>query len=75
MNQTLEEKQKISVLGFTVFLALFILSMDLWEWGQPNSIDSLILGLPIWIYYLIFLTLATSVFFYIISKNIWRDEK
>ena len=71
----MEEKQKITVFGFIVFLALFILSMDLWGWGQPTSADPLILGLPIWIYYLIFLTLATFVFFLIIAKNVWRDEK
>ena len=71
----MEEKQKIAVLSFIVFLVLFILSIDLWGWGQPTSVDSLILGLPLLIYYLIFLTLATFVFFLIIAKNVWRDEK
>lgn len=70
----MEEKQKIVVISFIVFLALFSLSMDFWGWGQPTSAGSLILGLPLWIYYIIFLTLATFVFFYIIAKNVWRDE-
>jgi len=70
----LKIKQKTAILVFIAFISLFILSMDFWGWRQPTSAESLILGLPLWIYYLLFLTLATSVFFYIIAKNIWRDE-
>ena len=70
----MKEKQKIAILGFIVFIALFILSLDFWGWGRPTSVDSLVLGLPVWVYYMLFLTLATSVFFYIVVKYVWRDE-
>jgi len=71
----LKKKQKNSILGFLVLVILFALSLDFWGWGTPKSADSLVFGLPIWIYYLLCLTLLTSVFFYILSVNIWSDEE
>jgi len=65
-------KDKIKIFYFLAFIILFLLSLDFWGWGQSKP---LILGLPFWIYYLLFLTLVTSGFFYLIAKNIWRDEK
>lgn len=70
----MKAKQKNILVGFFVFLTLFILSLDFWGWGQPVSAESLFLGLPIWIYYLLFLTIATSIFFYILAKNVWRGK-
>jgi uncharacterized membrane protein len=72
--QSLEKKQKNIVLVFIVFIVIFILSHDLWAWGQPTSVESLVLGLPVWLYYLLFLTLATFVFFFLVAKYVWRDE-
>lgn len=71
----MKEKQKTAIFGFIMFVTLLLFSLDFWGWGQPTSVDSLVLGLPIWIYYLLFLTLATFVFFYLVAKYVWRDEK
>jgi len=72
VSLSLKKGYKNYVWCFIVFLALFVLSLDFWGW---NSASPMFLGLPIWVYYLLFLTLSLSVFFYIIAKNVWRDEQ
>ena len=57
---------------YLVFIAIFLLSLDFWGWGQSNP---LILGLPFWVYYILIITLLTSVAFYIFTKYYWRDNK
>jgi len=65
-------KDRLKILYFLIFIVLFLLSLDFWGWEKTNP---LILGLPFWIYYLLILTLLTSLFFYLVAKNIWKDDK
>ena len=71
MKNTSWFKEKKKILAIITFLAIFIFSLDYWGWNIENIS---FLGLPLFVYYLIFLTLLLSVFFYILSKNIWRDD-
>jgi len=59
------------IIAFVVFVALFLLSLDFWAWGQS---EPLFLGLPFWVYYLFFLTIATSIAFFIFSKYNWSGN-
>ena len=60
---------KNNIFWYLLFFLLFIFSLDFWGWNKSNP---LILGLPLWIYYFIIITLLTSVAFYIFSKYFWR---
>jgi len=64
--------KKSNVVWYVLFIGLFLLSMDFWGWGQS---EPLMLGLPIWVVYLLILTLATSVAFYLFSKTCWGDSR
>lgn len=63
---------KRNVIWYFLFVFLFILSLDFWNWG---SSDPMLFGLPFWVYYLLFLTLFTSLAFYGFSKYYWSKEK
>jgi hypothetical protein len=63
---------KNNIFWYLLFTLLLIFSLDFWGWNNSNP---LIIGLPLWIYYFIILTILTSVAFYIFSKYIWRGEK
>ncbi|RLI59480.1 MAG: hypothetical protein DRO67_09780 [Candidatus Asgardarchaeum californiense] len=62
---------KNNAMVYVVFIGLFLLSLDFWGWDQSNP---LVLGLPLWVYYILFLTLATSLAFLIFSKYYWREN-
>jgi len=62
---------KDNIFGYILFIGLFLLSLDFWGWRQYNP---LILGLPFWVYYLLIITLLTSVSFYLFSIRFWRDK-
>ncbi len=64
--------KKENVFWYFMFILLFIFSLDFWSW---NLSKPLVFGLPLWIYYLLILTLLTSVVFYVFSKIYWRIEK
>ncbi|KYK32013.1 MAG: hypothetical protein AYK22_00190 [Thermoplasmatales archaeon SG8-52-3] len=64
--------KKKNAFWYLLFVLLFIFSIDFWGW---NTSKPMIIGLPLWIYYLLFLTLLTSASFYIFSKFFWRIEK
>jgi len=64
--------KKNNVIWYILFIALFAASLDFWGWGQSKP---MFLGLPIWMYYLLILTLFTSLAFYVFTKNYWRDDK
>jgi hypothetical protein len=63
--------RKSNAMWYLLFIVLFLFSLDFWGWGQSKP---LILGLPLWVYYLLFLTLFTSLAFYIFAKYHWRDD-
>ena len=56
---------------YIIFILLFLFSLDFWGWGQGKP---LFFGLPLWIIYLLVLTLLTSIIFYIFSKFYWRID-
>jgi hypothetical protein len=60
-----------NAIWYILFILLFLLSLDFWGWNQSKP---LILGLPIWMYYLLILTLLTSLAFYLFTKLYWRDD-
>jgi hypothetical protein len=64
--------KKSNAAWYLLFIILFLLSLDFWGWEQSKP---LILGLPIWVYYLLFLTLLTSLAFYIFTKRFWREDE
>jgi hypothetical protein len=61
-----------NVIWYMFFIGLFLLSMDFWGWNQSKP---LILGLPLWVIYLLILTLASSIIFYLFSKTYWEDSQ
>jgi hypothetical protein len=63
---------KKNVSWYFLFIVLFLFSLDFWAWGQFKP---LILGLPLWVYYLIFLTLFLSLSFYVFTKYHWGEDK
>jgi len=65
-------KNKKKMFAFLLFFVIFFLSLDFWGWGNNSPF---FLGLPIWIYYIIIVTLLTSVYYYFIAKNTWSDKK
>jgi len=64
--------KKSNVLWYLLFVGLFLLSLDFWNWGQSKP---LILGLPFWVIYLLVLTLSVSLAFYAFSRFTWRNDK
>ena len=64
--------KKDNVIVYLVFIVIFLLSLDFWGWGQSKP---MIFGMPLWVYYILIITLLTSVAFYIFSKYYWRDSK
>jgi len=66
------ELKKDTLIISIVFAGLFLLSLDFWGWNQSKP---MFFGLPLWIYYLLFLTLATSLAFLIFSKYYWGEEQ
>jgi len=64
--------KKSNFLWYLLFVGLFLLSLDFWNWGQS---EPLILGLPFWVIYLLVLTLSVSLAFYAFSRFAWRDGK
>jgi hypothetical protein len=63
--------KKDNFVWYILFIFLFLLSLDFWGWNQEKP---MVLGLPIWIYYLIILTLLTSGVFFIFTKFYWSKE-
>ena len=64
--------KKENIIVYIVFIVIFLLSLDFWGWRQYKP---LILGMPLWVYYLLILTLLTSVAFYLFSKSYWSDDE
>jgi len=64
--------KKDNILWYLLFITLFFLSIDFWNWGSSKP---LFLGLPFWLFYLLFLTLFLSGVFYMFSKFFWREDK
>jgi hypothetical protein len=63
---------KKNAFTYLLFIVLFILSLDFWGWGQSKP---LLLGMPLWVYYILILTLITSFIFYLFIKVYWRDDE
>jgi len=64
--------KKNNFLWYLFFIFLFLLSIDFWNWGASKP---LFLGLPFWVFYLLFLTLFLSGIFYLFAKFFWREDK
>ena len=64
--------KKDNAIVYVVFIGIFLLSLDFWGW---DVVTPMFFGMPLWVYYLIFLTLATSVFYWIIATNLWGNER
>jgi len=64
--------KKENIIWFFLFILLFIFSLDFWSW---EKFKPFIFGLPLWMYYILILTLLTSAVFYIFSKFYWRIDE
>ena len=64
--------KKNNAIVYIVFIVLFLLSLDFWGWRRY---EPLILGMPLWVYYILILTLIISVAFYLFSKAYWSDDE
>ena len=64
--------KKENAIVYIVVIVIFLFSLDFWGWEQYKP---LILGMPLWVYYLLILTLLTSVAFYLFSKSYWSDDE
>lgn len=62
---------KKNYIWYLLFILIFILSLDYWQWNVHNP---LFFGLPIWVIYFFTLTILTSFTFYIFSKYYWSDN-
>lgn len=72
MNLPFWFPKKSNVIWYLLFIVIFLLSLDFWGWEQSKP---MILGLPLWVFYLFFLTLLTSLAFYLFAKYNWRGDK
>ncbi|HMA83211.1 MAG TPA: hypothetical protein VKP59_03185 [Candidatus Thermoplasmatota archaeon] len=60
------------VLISCLFIIIFFLSIDVWNWNKP------ILGLfgfPLWIWYEIMLTLTLVLAYFAVIRFIWTEEE
>ena len=64
--------KKNNFVWFILFIGLFLLSIDFWNWGYDKP---LFFGLPFWMWYLFFITLFLSVAFYLFSRFFWREDE
>jgi hypothetical protein len=68
--RTIYEENK-KMVWLIIFCLLCIFYVDIWNW---NKITPLFFGLPYWVYYHFFLTVLSSLLFYVFIHQIWRDE-
>jgi len=71
-NKLFSLLNKNNVIPSMVFIILFILSLDFWGWNQATP---LLLGLPLWVYYLFILTISLSFAYLVLSKYYWREKQ
>ncbi|RLF36807.1 MAG: hypothetical protein DRM99_01975 [Thermoplasmata archaeon] len=62
---------KNNAILYMVFIVFFLLSLDFWGW---NQVTPLFFGLPLWVYYLFFLTISLSIPYLLLSKYYWREK-
>jgi len=63
---------KKNAFWYLILILLFSASLDFWAWERPVP---MVLGLPFWMYYLVILTLFTSLIFYLFAKYYWRGQE
>ncbi|MCH8904842.1 MAG: hypothetical protein IIA45_13125 [Bacteroidetes bacterium] len=56
-----------------VFLLVFALSLDYWNWDKTVIISYL--GLPGWIYYFVLLQILFITVLIVFTKIYWRDDE
>ena len=64
--------KKNNLVWYLLFIGLFLLSLDFWNWGVSTP---LFLGLPVWMWYLSVLTLFLSGAFYLFTRFFWREDE
>jgi len=57
-------------LWWLLFGALALLSMDFWNWEKEGPI---IIFLPLWVWYVMVLTLVYALAFALFAKYEWRE--
>jgi hypothetical protein len=63
--------KKNNAIWYVIFFLIFLSSQDYWQWNNNNP---LIFGLPIWVIYILILTILTSFAYYIFTKFYWSDK-
>ncbi len=64
-------RKPIRLAWTTIFVAMFLLSLDYWRWGELVTIG--LLGLPRWIYYFVLLQLLLAGAVFLFSRTYWKD--
>jgi hypothetical protein len=63
--------RKNNIIWYLLFIFIFILSLDYWQW---NNFNPIIFGLPLWVIYFFILTIFTSFAFYLFTIYYWSDN-
>jgi len=64
--------KKDNFVWYLLLIIFFLLSLDFWSWGVS---EPLFLGLPVWMWYLLILTLSLSGIFYMFTRFFWKEDK
>jgi hypothetical protein len=60
------------IFWLTIFVLLFLLSLDYWNWGLDSNPS--FLNIPSWIFYFGFLQFILAVAIFVFSKTYWRQS-
>ncbi len=64
-------RKSIRLAWTTIFVAMFLLSLDYWRWDEAVIIG--LLGLPRWINYFVLLQLVLAGAVFLFSRTYWKD--
>lgn len=60
------------IFWLAIFMVLFLLSLDYWNWGSTSDLG--FLNIPVWIYYFGFLQVILALAIFIFSKTYWHHS-
>ncbi len=70
-NDTVMTRKSIRLTWTTVFVTMFLVSLDYWRWDEAVIIG--LLGPPRWINYFVLLQLLLAGAVFLFSRTYWKD--